>query len=297
MYIMVPRVPWCRDRRTYLATAAVTLGAGCASDSEEVGVDDDDTDGQQTAATADEEAEQSDPDGGETSEIPGDDQSQEDEQADDEQGSEGDQEDQDAPEEEGQPAGEPAIEVIEHELVADTSGITEDVYVEAIVENTGDAASGQVELNADWFNPDGNYLDDDRAYLRSLPAGDTWEARIYALAYDSDDVGDYELSGEFDTDPVAFDPEGLSLEHSEMLVGENEVSVQGEITNNADEEQSYVEATVLISDADGIIMDSERTNASDVPPGETWAFEVTWRGRDRVDRAERMEVLIADVLF
>lgn len=192
--------------------------------------------------------------------------------------------------------GMPALEIVEHELVVEEGEFSTDVYVEALIENSGDALSGNIELQADWYNADGNYLDNSRNWLVSLGAGESWEARIYHLGSNSETVDDYELEGEFTEEPAAINPAGLELLDSEMQVGENEVVVTGEIENTSDEIQNYVAATAKIYDEDGLVLGDNFTNVSDLRAGETWAFEVSWHGRDRVDRAASHEVLTADTV-
>lgn len=192
--------------------------------------------------------------------------------------------------------GTPALEIIEHELVVEEGEFSTDVYVEALIENSGDAPSGNIELQADWYNADGNYLDNSRNWLVSLGAGESWEARIYHLGSNSETVDDYELEGEFTEEPAAINPAGLELLDSEMQVGENEVVVTGEIENTSGEIQNYVAATAKIYDEDGLVLGDNFTNVSDLRAGETWAFEVSWHGRDRVDRAASHEVLTADTV-
>lgn len=202
-------------------------------------------------------------------------------------------EDSEADEEE-EVEGEPALEIIEHELVVDEGEFGTDVYIETLIENTGDATSGNIELQADWYNADGNYLDNARAWLVTLGAGESWEARIYYLGTGSEDVDDYELEGEFDEDPADVNPDGLELLDSEMEVGDDEAIVRGEIENTSGEMQDYVAATAKIYDEDEIVLGDNFTNVTDLREGETWAFEVSWRGRDRVDRAADHELLVFD---
>lgn len=192
--------------------------------------------------------------------------------------------------------GTPAVEIVEHELVVEEGEVSTDVYVEALIENTGDAQSGNIELQADWYDSDGNYLDNDNSWLVSLGAGESWEARIYHLGSNSEDIDDYELEGEFAEEPADINPDGLELLGSEMEVGENEVVITGEIENTSDEMQDYVAATAKIYDEDGVVLGDNFTNVSDLRAGETWAFEISWRGRDRVERAASHELLTADTV-
>ncbi|MFL9708868.1 FxLYD domain-containing protein, partial [Aeromonas veronii] len=85
--------------------------------------------------------------------------------------------------------------------------ISTDVFVEALVENTGDGPSGDANVEVDWYNEGGNFLDNDSSRLASLPAGETWEARVNFLGSGGEEVDDFEIDGEFDTEPRAVNPE------------------------------------------------------------------------------------------
>lgn len=251
------------QRRKFLATTMLAALAGCSSsDTEEMDTPED---------TEDEDTQ------GDTA-------------ADNEDTTEADEEESGA-------GGEPALEILDSELVVEEGEYSTDVYVAATVENTGDAPSGTTEIVADWYDADDNYMDDSSAYLQSLGAGETWAARIYFLGTGAEEVDDYEVSGEFDTDPQTFDPEGLDLVEHNMQVGEDEAVIEGQVENGTGEEASYIQAIGKVYDADGIVLGDDWTNVSDVPDGETWAFEVSWRGRDRTEQADDYEVLITDSSF
>ncbi|MHB9285952.1 FxLYD domain-containing protein [Halobacteriales archaeon Cl-PHB] len=191
------------------------------------------------------------------------------------------------------PQGEAQVSIVTHELVVDEGEFSTDVYVAAEVENAGDAPTGTIELTAQWYDADGNYLDNDQAYLYSLGAGETWAARVYYLG-SSEDVGDYEFDGTVETEPGPMNPEGLELMESEMNVGEDEAVISGTVGNNRDEAVSYIEAVAKVYNSDGSVLGDEFTNTTEVPPGETWAFEIAWWDVDRVDQAAEHEVWLSD---
>ncbi|WP_241431450.1 FxLYD domain-containing protein [Natrialba hulunbeirensis] len=188
------------------------------------------------------------------------------------------------------------VEILDSELVIEPGSWSTDVYVEATVENSGEVPSGDIELQADWYDEDGNYLDNDNARLTSLKDGETWLARIYFLGTDAEDVDDYELEGEFDEDD--YEPtEGLSLADSNMEVQADELTVEGEVENNTGEEQSYVEVVATIYDDDGNVLGDQWTNVTDLRDGETWAFDFDYSSRDVRDRAQDAadhEILVKD---
>ena len=254
------------ERRKFLSTATLVALAGCTGDdTEEM---DDSADDETRTGTTTTTGEETTEDGEETT-------------ADDDDG------DSDS-------AGEPSLEITGHELVVEEGDYTTEAYVEATVENTGDAPSGTVELSVDWYDGDENYMDNDSWYLQSLGAGETWAARVYFLGTGAEEVESYEIDGEFDTEPPSFDPEGLTLAAHDMKVGEDEAVIEGEIDNETGSEVSYVEVIGKVYDADGVLLGDEWTNVSDLPAGETWTFDLSWRGRDRMDRVDDYEIRFTD---
>lgn len=195
-----------------------------------------------------------------------------------------------------EPAGEPSLEITNHEMQTVEDDFWTDVYVEANIENTGDGRSGNIELQADWYDADGNYLGNDTAWLITLHPDETWEARVYYLGSDAEEIEDYEIEGEFSQPGGKLNPEGLELLSSEMSIREDDgdVEVRGEVENTSGDDQDYVAAIAKISDDSGVVLGDDFTNVTDLREGETWRFSVSWYGRDRIDRADSHEVLLAD---
>lgn len=189
-----------------------------------------------------------------------------------------------------------AIEIVSDELVVEEGEYSTDVYVAAEVTNSGEGRSGPIELVAEFYDGDGNYLDNTSQYLQTLGAGETWAARVPKLT-NAEAVDDYELGGEFTEQAPAFSPEGLALEGSEMQVGEREAVVTGQIANDRGEAVSYLQAVGTIYDADGVVIGDEWTNVNDVPADRSWSFELTWLGQDRLGEADSHEVHFTDSVF
>jgi hypothetical protein len=183
------------------------------------------------------------------------------------------------------------ISIESEELIVEEGEYTTDAYVAAEVVNEGDGRSGPIELKADWYNSDGNYLDDTVTYLQTLAAGETWAARIYALA-DAEKIEKFELAGDFTTEP-AVGVEGLSVASSEMKTGDGEVIVSGEIKNSTGDEVSYVEAIGTIYDSDGVVLGDTWTNTTGLPADRSWSFETSWITRGRAGEADEHDVFVA----
>lgn len=184
------------------------------------------------------------------------------------------------------------IEITDHELVHDDSGFSTETYVAATVENTGDGPTGEISIEASWYS-EGDYLDADTVYLQTLGAGETWLARVEYLGSGGEDIDDYELEYEVEADPPSAS-DGLDLAESDMRVGEDEVIIEGRVENNTDDDQSYIQATAKLYNSDGAVLDDVWTNVTDVPEGETWAFDVSWFEPGRTEEVADYEIVISN---
>ncbi|WP_152424864.1 FxLYD domain-containing protein [Natronococcus jeotgali] len=196
--------------------------------------------------------------------------------------------------------GEPSVKIGDHELIVNEGQYLTDVFVEATVENTGDAASGTTELQVDWYDADGNYLDNSTTWLQTLGSGETWISNVHYLGTNEEEVADYEIEGEFTEEAREFNPDGLDLVDHDMKKSEGdfpEVIIEGKVENTRGEEISYVEAIVKFHNADGIVMGDNWTNVTELRDGDTWSFDVSWNGRDRIPEVEDYEILITDRSF
>jgi hypothetical protein len=195
-------------------------------------------------------------------------------------------------------AASPDLEIVDHDGVVNEREFTTGVYVDALIENRGNAPSGPVELTAQWYDSDGNYRGNDSTYLRALRADETWAARVSYLGSEADVLHAYDFDGEYETNPPSFDPEGLELVDHTMEViegeGSNEVRITGRVANNRDSTVDYLEAIGAVYNADGYVLGDEWTNVTDIPVGETWAFEIRWSERDRTTEATDHVVSITD---
>ena len=194
------------------------------------------------------------------------------------------------------PAGQAQVNITNDELVVQEGEYSTEVYVAATVKNEGTARSGPIKITAEWYDAEGNYLDNDGQYLQTLGAGETWAARVYALV-DAEKIEDYAAKGKFSSESPNFSPEGLSLTGSEMKVGDGEVIVSGTVKNGTGGTASYIQATGTVYNSDGVVLGDNWTNTSDVPAGRSWKFETSWLARDRASEADSHKVFITDSAF
>ena len=187
------------------------------------------------------------------------------------------------------PTSEADVTIGSTELVTKEDDFFTRKWVAATVTNEGDAASGQITLTVEWYDSEGNYLTDTNEYLESLGPGETWAARVEKLT-DVEEVADYEISGEYETDPLQ-PPDGVELVKSELQIGE-EPQISGEVANTTEESLDYIEAIGKLYDGDGVVLGSEYTNETDIPADTNWAFTLEWLVFDRTDQVEDHKVLL-----
>lgn len=193
----------------------------------------------------------------------------------------------------GNSSGEANPEISGHELTVSEGQYSTEAYVEATVENTGDASSGNIQLTVDWYDTDENYLDNSSSVLVSLGAGETWEARIPYIGSNAADVDSYEINGEF-AERSGDEPDHLTPNDVEMEVSEDEAIVTGTIENTSDATEGYVAAVAKFYDGDGVVLGDNYTNVTDLPAGESWSFEITWFSLARASRVDDFELSVAN---
>lgn len=195
------------------------------------------------------------------------------------------------------PSGEPDVQFGEQNLIKDDSGYTTEAYAEVVVENTGDGSAGQVSVNVEWYDADGNYLDDTTGRLPSLDAGEVWVAQVSALSSDPEDIESIEISGEFENAPPVA-PDGMEVTESELEIGEYSAEITGVAENSRQDEIGYVEAHAKIYDGQDRVIGGGYTNETDIPAGRNWAFNIRLSGRATTraeDAANHVAFLDADI--
>lgn len=191
---------------------------------------------------------------------------------------------------------QPDIQIQQHDLVVEQGEYSTDVYVAATVINDGDAAASRISLTVNWFDEDGNYIDDSLGTCHALDVGETWAARVVFFTSEPDRVADYEISVDtVEGRPTT--PAGVTLTDSRLLVGDNEAKVTGTVENSHSETLDYLEAAVKFYDADGVVLFTEYTNKTTVTAGETWDFEVETLLVDRLNQIESYEVVLSASIY
>ena len=186
--------------------------------------------------------------------------------------------------------GEPDIQTSPGELSVDESGYSPETYVPAEVTNEGEGASETITLTAEWYDENGDYLNDDSEYLQTLAAGETWLVRIGALTND-EEIDDYELTTEIDEEPPQ-PPADVELLESELQIGEDEMSITGRVENNTGDELGYIEAIARFYDDENRVLGDEYTSETDLPEGETWRFNIDRLILYPIDEVDDHDVLL-----
>lgn len=175
--------------------------------------------------------------------------------------------------EDEEPACEPEIRFGDRELLVDDTGFTPDVYAEVVVENVGDAPSGEITVSVDWLNEDGSLLDDDRERLPSLDPGENWLAFVQAVGPDADEIDDFEVGGEFELGhPRA--PDGIEIADSELDVDELTPEITGVVENTREEDLDRVEVIGKAHAEDGTVLAGGSDFERDLAAGTDWNFDL-----------------------
>ena len=164
----------------------------------------------------------------------------------------------------------PDLQFRDGELIIDESGLSPVAYAGVVVENVGDAASGEISLRASWMDREGNFIDDDSTTLPSLGDNERWIAYIRALP-DAEEIVDFDIRGEFEVSPPRTPP-GLTVVESNFDYGENEIA--GVIENTREQDIEYVEAYGKIYNEEGTLVGGGSTLESELPAGRDWTFEI-----------------------
>ena len=153
-----------------------------------------------------------------------------------------------------------------------SSGITDTAI---IGELTAPAYLSSIELQARFRNDAGDVVDTNSAYFQGLEEGQTWNFYVPSLATDPPAEGEVEIASATPGSTPSAD--GVELVESSLNEPADEYSgptVTGRAENTSGSSISYLEAQVVFLSDDGIALDSDWTNVSDLPDGETWSFEV-----------------------
>lgn len=197
----------------------------------------------------------------------------------------------------GGDGGAADVEIEDYDLVLDDEDTYRDPYVEPTVHNAGDGATGDVDVNVDWYDENGDYLGDSSEGVVTLAAGETWRPRIPAGSVDDELVADCDLSLEVDSDAPR-DPADIEIVESDLVIADDgDLTVVGRAANETGDDVSYIEAYAKLYDAEGHVLASEWTNESDVPAGSTWRFDLEFYFFERGDAVEDYEVGVDPDLF
>lgn len=171
-----------------------------------------------------------------------------------------------------------AVAIVSEELKVQEGDYSTEAWVVAEVENQSGKRTGQIHLQAQFYNSAGDLIENGDAYMDTLDAGETWYATVPLLAGDPNEVEDFELSGEVANSVPNYNPEGLEVLESELQKGDYDTIVTGRVKNNRSSAVEYVQATVKFYADENTVLSSDWTNVSDLKAGGTWKFEVSFLG-------------------
>lgn len=191
-----------------------------------------------------------------------------------------------------------SVAIVSEELKIQEGDYSTEAWVVAEVENQGDSRTGQIHLQAQFYNSAGDLIENGEEYLDTLDTGETWYATVPLLAGDASEVDDYELSGEVTQRPPNYDPEGLEVLESELQKGDYDTIVTGRVKNNRNSTVDYIQATVKFYADETTVLSSDWTNVTDLKAGGTWKFEVSFLGfGESPEMLSDHKVLLTDSAF
>lgn len=162
----------------------------------------------------------------------------------------------------------------EQELVIDDTGFSDEVWAAVVVENTGDAPSGNIELAVEWLDGNGSLLSDTTEYFPTLGAGESWLAYVRSFE-EADVVSGVEVTGDFELDPPRT-PAGLSVGDTELVGDDVDPAVAGVVENSREEDLDFIYAYGLFYAEDGTILGGSSTSENDLRAGTNWGFELSY---------------------
>ncbi|WP_135662157.1 FxLYD domain-containing protein [Halorhabdus rudnickae] len=191
---------------------------------------------------------------------------------------------------------QPDVQLQSHELVTEESEYTTEIYVAAVVENTGQGATGGVGLTVNWFDGNGDYIDDSDQSIATMAAGETWAARIYTIT-DPDRVADYELTlGDVGNSPTA--APALEVSDTRLLVGDNNAKITGTVRNTGSDRIDSIDIIGKFYDADDTLLFTESALFfEDLAAEESSNFEIERLSSRRLTQIEDYEVVLGSTTF
>lgn len=187
--------------------------------------------------------------------------------------------------------GEPEVVITDEQVKLSEGRFITTTYATGAVTNEGDAASGKINLSANWLDESGNLLGTDRETLVSLGAGETWAPRIQYIGNQPEVIASVNLSGEYGNEPPVA-PDDVVLRDTRLQFGEDEIRVTGKVDNKTGEEVDYIEAHAKFYNGSGDVLSSWPVNQAPIPAGQTWAFEINATMEARADQIKNYEVLL-----
>lgn len=151
-----------------------------------------------------------------------------------------------------------------------------EAYVIATIVNDGRGISGELTAKARFYDENENLLDDTTASLPYLKPGETWKAYLPYLD-DGENVESHKVDGEFRSETLNLEPDGVSIRDTKLQKGDYDASVVGTLVNDLEETADYFAAHVRFWRED-VILAAGLDNQTSVPAGENWSFEASYTG-------------------
>src|SRR5699024_7630487 len=152
------------------------------------------------------------------------------------------------------------------------SGITDTAMVGTL---TAPSYLSTIELQAQFNNDNGDILTTGSAYFQGLEKGKTWNFYVPSLASQTPADGEVKVASATAGSPPS-DP-GAKVVESSLNEPADEFSgptVTGRAKNTSGSALPYLEARIHFLADDGTALESDFTNITNLPAGETWSFKL-----------------------
>ena len=197
-----------------------------------------------------------------------------------------------------EPEPEPEPEIVVGQLEM-KSGLQNEAYEAMVaaptISNEGDAPSARVNITIDWLDGDRNYLASSQTQILTLGPGQTWLPRVSSRSAVEDlgEVAGYNVSVGEVTAAEELNPDGIFVSDSELRTSDQEVLVQGDVTNERDNQVQYLLAVVKVLNAEGAVIGTGVWNETALDAGSTSSFEVSPDTMARNGDINSVEILLS----
>lgn len=141
--------------------------------------------------------------------------------------------------------------------------------------NTGEVAARAVTLRLDWLDGDDGRIAPGTEFVPTLAPGETFRVRATPSRVRLvESVDTVEASVEGGEAATGLDPEGVTLVDRRLRNTDQFVRLRGTVRNERGTALEHVTAAGKFYDAGGVALAITATSETDLPPGDSWGFQL-----------------------